>query len=72
MSLGTLAVITFFSISRYFISQSFHKRRSAFEFAAARAMRIYPRLITVLVLIALVVFTKTDLALHFSNRDTLL
>jgi peptidoglycan/LPS O-acetylase OafA/YrhL len=75
MSLGTLAVITFFCISGYFISKSYHNRRSAIEFAAARAMRIYPGLITVLVLTALVlgpVFTKTDLALYFSDRDTLL
>jgi peptidoglycan/LPS O-acetylase OafA/YrhL len=75
MSLGTLAVITFFSISGYFISQSFHNRHSVIEFAAARALRIYPGLLVVLLLTVLVlgpVFTKIDLALYFSDRDTLL
>jgi peptidoglycan/LPS O-acetylase OafA/YrhL len=75
MSLGTLAVITFFSISGYFISQSFHSKPSVLEFAAARALRIYPGLLVVLLLTVLAlgpVFTKIDLALYFSNRDTLL
>jgi peptidoglycan/LPS O-acetylase OafA/YrhL len=75
MSLGTLAVISFFSISGYFISQSFHSRHSIVEFAAARALRIYPGLLVVLLLTVLVlgpVFTKIDLALYFSDRDTLL
>jgi peptidoglycan/LPS O-acetylase OafA/YrhL len=75
ISLGTLSVITFFSISGYFISQSFHSRHSIVEFAAARALRIYPGLLVVLLLTVLVLgpfFTKIDLALYFSDRDTLL
>jgi peptidoglycan/LPS O-acetylase OafA/YrhL len=75
MSLGTLAVITFFSISGFFISQSFHNRHSVIEFVAARVLRIYPGLLGVLLLTVLVLgpfFTKIDLALYFLDRDTLL
>jgi peptidoglycan/LPS O-acetylase OafA/YrhL len=75
MSLGTLAVLTFFSISGYFISLSFHNRRSVVEFTVARALRIYPGLLWVLVLTAVVLgpaFTKYDLAGYFLDRGTLL
>ena len=74
MNLGTLAVLTFFAISGYFISQSFERRR-ILEFAMARALRIYPGLLVVLVLTVFVlgsVFTKSGLASFFSDRDTLL
>jgi len=74
MTLGTLAVLTFFSISGYFISQSFHNRRSVVEFAAARALRIYPGLLAVLVLTVFAlgpIFTKVDLANYFLDRETL-
>jgi peptidoglycan/LPS O-acetylase OafA/YrhL len=75
MSLGTLAVLSFFAISGYFISQSFHNRRSVVEFAIARALRIYPGLLTVLLLTVFVlgpVFTKGGLLSYFSDRETLL
>jgi peptidoglycan/LPS O-acetylase OafA/YrhL len=74
MNLGTLAVLTFFAISGYFISQSFHNRRSVIEFAAARALRIYPGLLAVLVLTVFVlgpVFTTIDLSDYFLDRETL-
>jgi peptidoglycan/LPS O-acetylase OafA/YrhL len=74
MSLGTLAVLTFFAISGYFISKSFHNRRGVVEFAVARALRIYPGLLAVLVLTVFAlgpVFTKLDLATYFLDRGTL-
>jgi peptidoglycan/LPS O-acetylase OafA/YrhL len=74
MNLGTLAVLTFFLISGYFISQSFHNRRSLVEFVVARALRIYPGLLAVLVLTVFVlgpVFTKIGLADYFLDRETL-
>jgi peptidoglycan/LPS O-acetylase OafA/YrhL len=75
MSLGTLAVLTFFSISGYFISQSFHNSRSVVEFAVARTLRIYPGLLAVLVLTVFALgpaFTKNGLADYFLDRETLL
>ena len=75
MSFGTLAVLTFFAISGYFISQSFHNKRSVAEFAIARGLRIYPGLSMVLLLTVFVlgpVFTKVGFAAYFSNRETLL
>jgi peptidoglycan/LPS O-acetylase OafA/YrhL len=73
ISLGTLAVLTFFAISGYFISQSFHDRRSFTDFAVARVLRIYPGLITVLVLTVLAVgplFTNATLAVYFTQPET--
>jgi peptidoglycan/LPS O-acetylase OafA/YrhL len=75
MSLGTLAVLTFFVISGYFISQSFCNRHSVVEFTVARALRIYPGLLTVLVLTVFAlgpIFTKTDLTTYFLNPETFL
>jgi peptidoglycan/LPS O-acetylase OafA/YrhL len=75
ISLGTLAVLTFFAISGYFISQSFHNRRSVIEFAIARGLRIYPGLLVALLLTVFVLgplFTKFELADFFSNRETIL
>ena len=42
MSLGTLAVLTFFAISGFFISQSFDRRHGLIDFWVARILRIYP------------------------------
>lgn len=75
MSLGTLAVLSFFAISGYFISQSFHNSRSVIDFVTARILRIYPGLLTVLVLTVFClgpVFTTSDLVTYFSDRQTLL
>ena len=75
MTLGTLAVLTFFAISGYFISLSFHNRRSLVHFATARALRIYPGLLWALALTVLIlgpVSTKLELARYFSDQNTLL
>ena len=74
MSLGTLAVLTFFAISGYFISQSFHSSRSIVEFTVARSLRIYPGLLAVLVLTVFAlgpVFTNVSLSVYFSDHETL-
>ena len=75
MSLGTLAVLSFFSISGYFISQSFHNSLGVIDFGIARILRIYPGLLTVLVLTVFClgpIFTTSDLVTYFSDRQTLL
>src|ERR1700722_5394146 len=75
MSLGTLAVLTFFAISGYFISQSFQNKRSALEFAIARGLRVFPGLLVVLLLTVFLlgpIFTELDLVEYFSNRETIL
>ena len=75
MNLGTLAVISFFAISGYFISQSFHARNSVLEFAVARILRIYPGLLLVCVLSTFLVgpiFTKLDPGAYFSDSRTFL
>jgi peptidoglycan/LPS O-acetylase OafA/YrhL len=74
MTLGTVGVITFFSISGYFISQSFHHRRSLLQFVVARGLRIYPGLLWVLALTVLIVgpaFTKLDLTHYYMDRETI-
>ena len=40
MTLGTLAVLTFFAISGYFISRSFHSRSSVLDFVVARMLNL--------------------------------
>ena len=50
MSLGTLAVLSFFAISGFFISQSFDRRNGLVDFAVARILRVYPGLVVVLFL----------------------
>lgn len=74
-SLGTLAVLTFFAISGYFISQSFSLKPNVVEFAVARIIRIYPGLLAVLLLTVLILgpaVTEIDLAAYFSDPETLL
>jgi peptidoglycan/LPS O-acetylase OafA/YrhL len=75
MTLGTLAVITFFAISGFFISQSFDHRRSLVGFCIARILRIYPGLMVVLILTLLVlgpIFTSITQSAYFSDHATLL
>ena len=74
-TLGSVAVWTFFSVSGYFISQSFDRCESVFDFCAARFLRIYPGLFTVLVITVVVIgplTTSVDLASFFLNRSTYL
>jgi peptidoglycan/LPS O-acetylase OafA/YrhL len=74
-SLGTLAVLTFFAISGFFISQSLDRRKSLIDFAAARVLRVYPGLLVMLLITALIigpVFTAMPLAAYFTDSDTAL
>jgi peptidoglycan/LPS O-acetylase OafA/YrhL len=74
-SLGTLAVLTFFAISGFFISQSFDHRRSLIDFAAARILRVYPGLLVTLLISALIIgpmLTTMPLGSYFSDHDTAL
>ena len=48
LSLGTLCVQVFFAISGYFITQSFDRRASVAGFLRARALRLFPALLGVL------------------------
>jgi peptidoglycan/LPS O-acetylase OafA/YrhL len=74
MSLGTLAVISFFIISGFFISQSFDNSPSLLAFAVARILRVYPALMAVLLLTTLVIgpsFTRLSAWQYFFNTETL-
>jgi peptidoglycan/LPS O-acetylase OafA/YrhL len=75
ISLGTLAVLTFFAISGFFISQSLERSRGPVDFWIARVLRVYPGLLTVLLLTILIVgpvFTNLSLSAFFFNIDTFL
>ena len=74
MSLGTLAVVTFFAISGFFISQSFENRSSLLAFCAARVLRIYPGLLVVLLFTVLVIgpiFTSLTVHAYFTDGETI-
>jgi peptidoglycan/LPS O-acetylase OafA/YrhL len=74
-SLGTLAVITFFTISGFFVSQSFDRRKSFVEFMSARLLRIYPGLLVALLVTTLIIgpmLTTLPLISYLADRDILL
>ena len=48
LTLGTVSVMIFFSISGFFITRSFAGRKSLGQFLQARALRLFPALIVVL------------------------
>jgi peptidoglycan/LPS O-acetylase OafA/YrhL len=58
-SLGKVAVLIFFVISGFFVSQSFHRCASLSDFIAARVLRIYPGFIVVLVFGVVVIGAMT-------------
>jgi peptidoglycan/LPS O-acetylase OafA/YrhL len=75
MSLGTLAVVSFFAISGFFISQSFDRSNGLISFVVARILRVYPGLAIVLLLTAFVlgpIFTTQSMASFFTQPDTFL
>ena len=75
MSLGTVAVLSFFAISGFFISQSFERRNGLVDFSMARILRVYPGLVVVLLLTVLIigpVFTNQTPAKYFLQPETLL
>jgi peptidoglycan/LPS O-acetylase OafA/YrhL len=71
ISLGTLAVLTFFAISGFFISQSFERRHSFADFWVVRILRIYSALLMVLLLTIFVVgpiFTTLRLGTYYFDN----
>jgi peptidoglycan/LPS O-acetylase OafA/YrhL len=74
MSLGTLALVTFFVISGFFISQSFENRSGLLAFCVARVLRIYPGLLVVLLFTVLVIgpiFTRLSMRAYFTDVETI-
>ncbi|MDU8946300.1 acyltransferase family protein [Ovoidimarina sediminis] len=72
--LGHLSVLTFFAVSGLLITQSFDNSSRFSRWLAARALRIFPALLVVLVLTALILGTSvTNLSLeeYFGATDTL-
>ena len=73
LSLGTIAVHVFFLASGFLVSASLLNRRSVVEFAWARALRILPALVVMLVLVALVlgpVYTSVPLEMYLRDGRT--
>ena len=54
VTLGTVSVMIFFSISGFFITRSFAGRTSLARFMQARCLRLFPALIVVLIVTVLV------------------
>jgi peptidoglycan/LPS O-acetylase OafA/YrhL len=74
MTLGTLAIVTFFSISGFFISQSFDRRKNLTDFFFARALRIYPGLICLLIVTIFAlgpIFTTLEYRSYLTSPSTL-
>jgi len=72
-SLGRLAVVIFFAVSGFFITKSFERGESLIDFGAARVLRLFPGLITVLLLTLFLLgpaFTHLPLADYFGARRT--
>ena len=57
--LGTLCVYVFFAISGFFVAQSFERAPSMAAYLRARALRLFPALLVMLVLTALLGFVMT-------------
>lgn len=73
LALGEVAVVTFFCISGFFISMSQDRARGTLDFFTARALRIFPGLILVVLVCAFVigpVFTQLSFTQYFSDPQT--
>lgn len=71
--LGSIAVLIFFVISGYLITQSFDRNPKPLRFLKARVLRIFPGLFLILVLSALVLgaaVTSLPLSEYFTRFDT--
>lgn len=64
-TLGHLSVLVFFTISGFFISQSFARSSGLFDFCLARALRIYPGLFACLLLTTFVLGPLVTAAPHY-------
>jgi peptidoglycan/LPS O-acetylase OafA/YrhL len=73
LSLGELAVITFFCVSGFFISLSCDRATSTLDFFIARFLRIYPGLTLVLLLSVFLIgplFTTLSASEYFRSGET--
>ena len=73
LTLGEIAVVTFFCISGFFISMSRDRARGSLDYAAARSLRIFPGLMLVVLFSALVIgpaFTQLTAASYFADPQT--
>lgn len=71
MTIGWIGVGMFFAISGYLITMSWERRRGIFAFLQARALRIYPALIVVVLGIFLVGRLLSTDGAYFSNPSAL-
>lgn len=73
-ALGTLGVFAFFAISGFLIPRSYERQASVWRWLAARALRIFPGLLVVLILAAFVLgplVTTLPLGAYFTDPMTL-
>jgi peptidoglycan/LPS O-acetylase OafA/YrhL len=73
LTLGEIAVVTFFCISGFFISMSQDRARGPLDYAAARALRIFPGLALVVACSAFLigpVFTELTTADYLADPQT--
>lgn len=71
MTLGWIGVGMFFVISGYLITQSWERRRGALAFFRARALRIYPALVVVVLGIFLIGGAISNNPNYFTNPSAL-
>lgn len=72
-SVGGFAVITFFIISGFLITRSYHRSKSFTEYVLARTLRIYPALFVTVLITALVIgplATDEGLTRYFTSSLT--
>lgn len=73
LTLGWICVAIFFAISGFLITRSFDRKSHIENWLAARIARLFPGLVVVSLLIALIygpVFTRLPLGEYFSQRQT--
>lgn len=73
LTLGTTAVIVFFSISGFLVASSWDRSRSASEFLIARCLRIFPGLLVMLLVSVLALgalMTKYPIGTYLVRWDT--
>lgn len=73
VTLGVMGLYVFFAISGFLIADSYHRSRTMSHFVAARAMRIFPGLLVVLLATVLVLgplTTTLPLSEYIGNRET--
>ncbi len=73
MTIGEFAVVLFFVISGFLITQSFDRSQDLQKFLKARALRIFPAVVALVLLTVFVLgplVTTTSVAVYFSDSST--